>query len=139
MKLTTAQQAEAQFYTAFERADLEAMMALWARDESAFCVHPGGGRVSGLADVRSAWRSIFTEGPTLRFDLVEVQRFTLPTVAVHTLYEHISVRGEAGPPHLVMATNIYVLTAEGWRVLGHHGSPLPRLAPRSAPRDPRLH
>jgi hypothetical protein len=25
-----------------------------------------------------------------------------------------------------MATNIYLLTAEGWRVFGHHASPLPR-------------
>jgi ketosteroid isomerase-like protein len=126
MKWASARQVEAAFYAAFERADLEGMMALWAQDEAVFCVHPGGGRLSGAAAVREAWRSIFSEGPALRFELTELHTFTLPTVAVHTLYERIIVRGESGPPYLVMATNIYLLTAEGWRVLGHHASPLPR-------------
>jgi ketosteroid isomerase-like protein len=126
VKLDNAQQAEAAFYAAFERADAEAMMDVWARDESVFCVHPGGGRLSGLAAVRGAWRSIFSDGPTLQFEIVELETFTLPTVAVHTLYERIVVRGENGPPHLVMATNIYILTNDGWRMLGHHASPLSR-------------
>ena len=72
------------------------MMAVWSDDEAVFCVHPGGGRLSGVAAVRGAWRSIFSEGPNLRFELVDLQAFTLPTVAVHTLYERIVVRGEGG-------------------------------------------
>ena len=126
MNLTSASQAEAAFYAAFERADVDAMMAVWSEDDAVFCVHPGGGRLTGLAAVRGAWRSIFSDGPTLRFELAEVQTFTLPTVAVHTLYERIAVRGENGPPHLVVATNIYMLTATGWRMFGHHASALPR-------------
>ena len=133
MKHSSAQQAEAAFYAAFERADVDAMMAVFAEDEAVFCVHPGGGRLSGTAAVRGAWRSIFSEGPTLRFELCELQTFTLPTVAVHTLYERIVVRGEGGPPHVVMATNIYVLTGGGWRMLGHHASPLP-IPPRPGDR-----
>lgn len=135
MKLSSAHDAEAAFYAAFERADVDAMMAVWSDDEAVFCVHPGGGRLSGVAAVRGAWRSIFSEGPNLRFELIDLQTFTLPTVAVHTLYERIVVRGEGGPPHLVMATNMYVLTASGWRMLGHHASPLPR-SPLAADKGP---
>jgi ketosteroid isomerase-like protein len=139
MRLSSAQQVEAAFYDAFERADVDAMMAVWAQDEAVYCVHPGGGRLSGIAAVRGAWRSIFSEGPTLRFDLAELQTVTLPTVAVHTLYERILVRGEGGAPHLVMATNIYLLTAEGWRMLGHHASPLPRMSPAAELHSSNLH
>jgi ketosteroid isomerase-like protein len=139
MKLVSAQAAEAAFYTAFQRADVDAMMEVWAEDDAVFCVHPGGGRLSGVAAVRVAWRSIFSGGPRLHFELDELQRLTLPTVAVHTLYERISVRGEGGPPHLVMATNIYLLTVSGWRMLGHHASPLPRSLPGAETRSSNLH
>ena len=139
MKWPSAQHAEAAFYAAFESADVDAMMAVWAQDETVFCVHPGGGRLSGVAAVRNAWRSIFSDGPTLRFALAELQTFTLPTVAVHTLYERISVRGEDSPPYRVMATNIYLLTTEGWRILGHHASPLPRVQLRAETPSTHLH
>lgn len=138
MNWASAQEVEAAFYSAFAQANTDAMMQVWAEDEAIFCVHPGAVRLTGTAAVRAAWLSIFTGGPKLRFELAEVQRFTLPTVAVHTLYERIRVRGDPGSPHVVMATNIYVLTANGWRMFGHHASPLPRLEPN--PKTPsRLH
>ena len=41
----TPQDAEAAFYEALERADLEAMMEVWAEDEEIVCVHPAGPRL----------------------------------------------------------------------------------------------
>ena len=38
----TAQDAENAFYEALERADLEAMMSVWAEDEEIVCVRPAG-------------------------------------------------------------------------------------------------
>lgn len=139
MRLANSQDAEAAFYAAFERADADAMMAVWAQDDAVFCVHPGGSRVSGVAAVGAAWRSIFSQGAALRFELADLQTFTLPTVAVHTLCERISVRGQGGAPHLVMATNIYMLTAGGWRIFGHHASPLPRIPTGTELRPSNLH
>ena len=86
-----------------------------------------------------AWRSIFSQGPVLRFELADLQTFTLATVAVHTLCERISVRAQSGPPHLVMATNVYMLTASGWRMLGHHASPLPRILTSTEAPPSNLH
>ncbi len=48
----TPQDAEAAFYEALERADLELMMAVWAEDEEILCVHPGGARLTGQDQVR---------------------------------------------------------------------------------------
>ncbi|HXZ95937.1 MAG TPA: nuclear transport factor 2 family protein, partial [Burkholderiales bacterium] len=52
----TPQDAEAAFYEAFESADLDAMMAVWAEDEEVVCVHPSGPRLTGIAQVRESWR-----------------------------------------------------------------------------------
>ena len=46
--------AETAFYDAIERADLEAMMAIWADDEEVACIHPAGQRLTGLAAVRES-------------------------------------------------------------------------------------
>ncbi len=58
----TPQDAEAAFYDALERADLDAMMAIWAEDEEVLCTHPNGERIAGFAAVRESWRQIFASG-----------------------------------------------------------------------------
>src|SRR5689334_24837538 len=64
-----SQEAEAAFYDAFSKGNLDAMMAVWADDEDIYCVHPGAARVSGIEQVRESWRRIFASGQTLRFQL----------------------------------------------------------------------
>ena len=59
----TPQDAEAAFYDAIERADLDAMVAIWAEDEEVVCTHPNGERLSGFAAVRESWRQVFSVGP----------------------------------------------------------------------------
>jgi len=58
---TTPQEAEQAFYEAFQRADLDALMAVWAEDEDVFCVHPGAPRLTGLDKIRESFRQIFQE------------------------------------------------------------------------------
>ncbi len=122
---TTPQDAEAAFYEAIERADLDAMMAVWADDDDIVCVHPGGTRLSGMAQVRESWRRIFANGQTLRFQLRQEQSLNGMTLAVRSVYEQIAVVGEAQAPDPVIATNIYLRTASGWRMVVHHASPTP--------------
>jgi ketosteroid isomerase-like protein len=120
----TAQDAEHAFYQAFERADLAAMMAVWAEEDDIVCVHPGGARRSGVVEVRESWRQIFTQGPRLRFRLSGRRVFSGRMLSIHSVYEHVSVAGDPRPANPVLATNIYLLTGRGWRMLTHHGSPL---------------
>ncbi len=134
---TTPQDAEAAFYEAIEKADLEAMMAVWSDDDDIVCVHPGGARLSGVAQVREAWRQIFAAGQTLRFRLRHQQSVNGMTLAVHSVYEQISIAGEARARNPVIATNIYLRTENGWRIVVHHASPAPASPEAEAKRAPK--
>lgn len=140
MKLTifaTPHDAEAAFYEAIEKADLDAMMAVWSDDDEIVCVHPGGARLSGVAQVREAWRQIFAAGQTLRFRLRHQQSVNGMTLAVHSVYEQISVAGEARARNPVITTNIYMRTENGWRMVVHHASPAPAAPEAEAKRAPK--
>lgn len=128
MLFPTAQDAEAAFYEAFAKCDLDGMMAVWADDDEIYCVHPHGGRISGVAQVREAWRQIFTSGQTLHFQLREQQYLNGMMLSVHSVYEHIVVAGETRTRSAVIATNIYLRTEQGWRMAAHHASPAPASA-----------
>lgn len=121
----TPQDAEAAFYEALEHADLEAMMAVWAEDEEIVCVHPGGPRLSGYAEVREAWRRIFSGGQRLFVTLSHQIYLQSMLLSVHSLHEHFALSREDGLSAPVVATNVYVRGALGWRLLAHHASPAP--------------
>lgn len=121
----TPQDAEAAFYEALTKGDLDAMMAVWADDDEIYCIHPHGARVSGMTQVRESWRQIFSSGQTLRFQLREQQYVHGMMLSVHSVYEHISVLGETRTRNPVIATNIYLRTERGWRMVAHHASPAP--------------
>ncbi len=121
---TTPQEAEQAFYEAFQRADLDAMMAVWAEDEEVFCVHPGGPRLTGLDGIRESFRQIFRGGTTMRFQLRESQQMRGGLIAVHSAYEFITLVGERRQPSAVIATNVYANVGGGWRMVGHHASPV---------------
>jgi ketosteroid isomerase-like protein len=116
-------EAEAAFYRAFEEADLESMMAVWADDEEIVCIHPSGPRLCGPEQIREGWRALFRNGPSLRFSLSGRQLVNGATLAVSSLTENIQVIGDPGARHSVTATNVYLLTTRGWRMLAHHASP----------------
>jgi uncharacterized protein (TIGR02246 family) len=131
----TAQDAENAFYEALERADLEGMMAVWSEDEEIVCVHPAGQRLAGQAQVREAWRLMFAGGPGMRVQVSQRVAVTGMMVAVHSVHENITVSGErrARPP--IIATNVYLRTPAGWRLIVHHASPAPA-APGAEPAAP---
>lgn len=122
---TTPQEAEAAFYDALERADLDAMMAVWAEDEEIVCIHPGGPRLAGYAAVREAWRRIFSGGQRLFVSLSHQIYLQSMLLSVHSLHEHFSLSRDEGLTAPVVATNVYVRGALGWRLLAHHASPAP--------------
>lgn len=121
----TAQDAENAFYEALERSDLEGMMAVWSEDEEIVCVHPAGQRLAGQAQVREAWRQMFAGGPGMRVQVAQRVAVTGMMVAVHSVHESITVSGETRPRPAIIATNVYLRTAAGWRMIVHHASPAP--------------
>jgi ketosteroid isomerase-like protein len=124
----TAQDAENAFYEALERCDLEAMMAVWAEDEEIICVHPTGPRLSGPEQIRESWARIFSGGPHARVHITSQVAISAMMLAVHSVHENFTLEGQAqgdARPLPVVATNVYLRTAAGWRMIVHHASPAP--------------
>ena len=114
---------EAQFYEALQRGDIERLMAVWADDDEVVCVHPGGPRVIGPAAIRTSFEAIFANGA---IPVVPEQVHRLHTIgsAVHHLAERITVQTSEGTRTAwVLATNVYIKSAHGWRMVAHHASP----------------
>ena len=134
----TAQDAENAFYEALERNDLALMMALWAEDEDIVCVHPTGPRLAGQEQVRDSWQKIFASGQRLRFQIAQQVKIAGVMIVVHSVHEIITVIGEKGPRPAVVATNVYLRTAAGWRMIVHHTSPAPGASADAAPEVPKI-
>jgi ketosteroid isomerase-like protein len=128
------QDVEAAFYEALERADIEAMMAVWAEDEDVVCVHPGGPRLVGYAMIREAWQRIFANGRKLQVGISQQKTVTTPFAVVSTLLEHITSPEDSKLSAPLAATNIYVRGPLGWRMVAHHASPVPPESIGEAPR-----
>ena len=120
----TAQDAEAAFYEALERADLEAMMEVWADDEEVACIHPGGPRLAGFEQVRQSWALMFKSGQRLRVQLSDQIVAAGMMFAIHSLHENILAEGGGQVARsVVVTTNVYMRSGGGWRMVLHHGSP----------------
>lgn len=118
----TPEEAEDAFYRAFEKSDLEAIMATWADVDDIICIHPGSDRLVGPVDVRESWRRIFGGGVKLTFRRAESIVLDRPDIRVHSVTEEIAIAGSARLTARVCVTNVFIRTASGWRMWMHHGS-----------------
>jgi len=114
---------EQQFYEALQRGDIDRLMAVWSDDEEISCVHPGGPRVVGAAAIRAAFEAVFANG-AVNARPEKVRRLQTLTSAVHSVLEHVEIMTAEGPRSAwVVATNVYLKGAQGWRLVAHHASP----------------
>ena len=119
----SSDEVEAAFYEALQTADLERLMACWADEDEVVCVHPGGPRMVGLGAIRSAFEAMFNNG-VIRVHPEGVRKIDALGSAVHSVRERIEVLTPDGPvTAVVIATNVYHKTAQGWRLVAHHASP----------------
>ncbi len=134
----TPQDAEAAFYEALERGDLDAMMEVWAEDEEIVCVHPTGRRLTGYDQIRQSWSQVFATRQRFEVRLsnqVYVQGMML---SIHSVHENFVAAGESKPRPPMVATNVYTRTGNGWRMLVHHASPVPAAPTSSALEAPKI-
>ena len=119
----SADEIETAFYEALQNGNIEKLMACWADEDEVVCVHPGGPRVVGALAIRAAFDAMFSNG-SIRAKPQQVRKVESLTSVVHNVLERIEVLTESGPAHAyVLATNVYHLTAQGWRMVAHHASP----------------
>lgn len=126
---------ESAFYEAFRRLDIEQMRAVWSDALTTSCIHPGGELLQGTEAIIASWSEIFRDSQPPRVEHELIQSSVDGQLAVHTVRERVS--SGAGRRAVVLATNIFGLDANGWRMLAHHASlPLVESDTREAKRPP---
>ena len=138
---STPQDAEAAFYDALRRSDLDVMMEVWSEDEEVSCIHPDGARLTGYEQVRENWARMFKSGQRLQVHLSDQVIVSGVMFSLHSLHEHILLPGAkgGGARGIVVTTNAYLRSAGGWRRVLPPPSPPPapvirRDAPLEAPK-----
>ncbi|MFJ7155096.1 nuclear transport factor 2 family protein [Streptomyces sp. NPDC101118] len=129
--IDAVEQANTAFYEAMERGDFDELSALWLDDEIS-CVHPGWPALSGRGEVLRSYALIMANTEYIQFFLTDTKVTVIGDTAVVTCTENIlsggpaEDGGELGPlvGQLVVATNVFRRTSDGWRVWSHHASPV---------------
>ena len=91
-------------------------------DDEIACIHPGGPRVLGPQAVCASFEAVFAHGSV---DVLPeaVRRYVTHGFAIHHVIERVRGVTRSGPQTAyVIATNVYVRTPEGWRMVAHHAS-----------------
>ncbi|MER5770147.1 nuclear transport factor 2 family protein [Streptomyces sp. NPDC001985] len=125
------EEANTTFYETMERGDFEALSGLWLDDDIS-CIHPGWPVLSGRGEVLRSYALIMANTEYIQFFLTDVKVSLVGDTALVTCTENIlsggpaEESGELGPlvGQLVVATNVFRRTADGWRIWSHHGSPV---------------
>ncbi|HUW28873.1 MAG TPA: nuclear transport factor 2 family protein [Sulfuriferula sp.] len=133
----TVELAEIAFYQAFEDASVEAMMAVWSGTAEISCIHPTGPVLAGVDAIRASWQQIFAGGSGVKVQVNVLREYASTTQVVHLVEEHLSVTGNTAQQGHVLATNVYQLEGDSWRMVSHHGAPAPR--PQPTGKAPTLH
>jgi ketosteroid isomerase-like protein len=103
--------------------DIDKLMACWADEDDIVCVHPGGPRLVGALAIRGGFEAMFSHG-TIRAHIEHVRQVQSLGVSIHSVLERVEVLTASGPAQAyVIATNVYLKTAQGWRLVAHHASP----------------
>jgi len=116
-------QANQSFYRAFETLKIEAMEEVWAKDADIQCGHPGWRILRGWGPVMESWKRIFENTPAVQFTLTDVKIEVSGKLAWVTQYENLasSIEGQTFSA-AILTTNMFQKTADGWRMILHHGS-----------------
>lgn len=121
--LASADDIELALYEAMRRGDVDRLMALWSDDDEICCIHPGGERLLGAAAIRASYEAIFGQG-AIDAEPQRVRRLESHSSAVHSVVERVRVRAQGGEQFAwVLATNVYLKSSQGWRLVAHHASP----------------
>ncbi len=112
------------FYEAFARAEIDALMAVWAEDEEICCVHPAAAPLYGYSAVRAAWDAVFRNSARMRIELRDERWTHTIGMALQTAVEWIYVGDESQARGPVFVANVYLRAPQGWRLLSHQASPI---------------
>jgi ketosteroid isomerase-like protein len=133
--LEAVELANTAFYETLERGDFDELSDLWLSGDEELeisCVHPGWPVLTGRGEVLRSYALIMANTEYIQFFLTDVKVALAGDTALVTCTENIlsggpaEESGELGPlvGQLVVATNVFRRTRDGWRIWSHHGSPV---------------
>jgi len=112
--------AEEWFYHSFATCSVQDMDKVWG-DGNVVCIHPGSDAIVGRESVMRSWAQIFVAGEPPEINYEVICATENGDIAVHVIEERLG-QAELQPSVRVMATNVYTRSADGWRMVEHHGS-----------------
>jgi hypothetical protein len=126
--LENIENANAQFYDAFEKVSISMMENIWSHNDNCICIHPGWEMFVGWLAIRESWMTIFANTENLKFTITNTKiRLYEDVVGVITCVENIKmILNERKVFTGVVATNIFEYDCKQRRLLlvYHHGSPI---------------
>lgn len=128
MKLSTPAEAEAAFYEAFSKADLDQMKAVWLDSPGVICTHPMAERIVGYRLVIGSFLGLFQGQGELAARITQVESLLTADLCVHT---GVEVLHQDASEFRMQVTNVYRATNDGWRMVLHHASPVHTAKPPS--------
>ncbi|MFE5731143.1 nuclear transport factor 2 family protein [Streptomyces sp. NPDC056528] len=131
-----------------ETGDFDTVSGLWLADDDTpvTCVHPGWPVLTGRGEVLRSYALIMANTEYIQFFLTDLHVSLAGDTALVTCTENILSGGpaedgaELGPlvGQLVVATNVFRRTPDGWRLWSHHASPVLAETEDADPGEPPL-
>jgi len=122
-------EANAEFYGAFERGDLDSMTRIWLDDPETLCIHPGTTPLRGASQITRSWALIMANSTYIQFFLTDVAVTVQGDVASVSCTENVLTADEQSDDSTfigarAVATNVFVRDGDTWRLWIHHASPV---------------
>jgi ketosteroid isomerase-like protein len=111
--------ANLEFYRAFNARDIAAMDALWARQASVACLHPGWTALKHRNEIMMSWEGILSNPDAPRIACFDEQVFLYGDVALVLCEEEL----DGGT---LAASNLFVRGTDGWRIVHHQAGQIVR-------------
>jgi ketosteroid isomerase-like protein len=108
------------FYSAFSNNNLANMEELWSAQHDIAIIHPGWPPLLGRESVLSSWKQIMQGGFSTNISCVNANANVLGNVAL-VICTELFAETE------LIATNVFVQEAGGWKMIHHQAGPLPLL------------
>ena len=112
--------ANSEFYLAFLNRDFDRMNGIWSKRDDVTVIHPGYSLLHGRDRVMTSWRQILSSVHSPDIHCCNASAHINDNVAYVVCHETLS-------NSTLIATNIFILEDESWKLVHHQAGPAPEL------------
>ena len=121
--------ANEKFYKAFNARDLSAMKEIWSSHQNVTCVHPGWSPLNGFEPIIDSWQGIFKNSGNMDIQISDINILESKDLAWVSCVEKLYTIASHGVlASKVFSTNLFKLNKDGWKMIMHHASPMPKMS-----------